>query len=301
MKKTSLISVSLILLTLARTISAEGVNAPVSGNGGTSTNTNTGATNTNTNTGTTNTNTGTANTNTNTNTGTTTGTTTSNTNTNNNNTTNTNDVSNIACPKDYCARCTDGHGCTKCIGKKKVPQTWNSAPRCGNDITEPNCKVWMDPPHEYCKQCDWGYLVNENNACVGARDKSCIQGSKVSDQRLCTICSKTLPNWERTKCTDKLDIPNCRWGFRQGQLEACAYCKKGYSVYGYGCVPNCVEGCATCGKAWNGTMFIQVCQECDWRRGWWMTSQNKCTGANIVYTWGSALIALMITLGLLGN
>ena len=82
---------------------------------------------------------------------------------------------------------------------------------------------------------------------------------------------------------------------RQGQLEACAYCKEGYSVYGYGCVPNCVHGCSHCVKKYNGTRFIQVCEECDHRRNFFMTSENNCQFSDSI----KALYVLLFA-GLMG-
>jgi hypothetical protein len=105
-----------------------------------------------------------------------------------------------------------------------------------------------------------------------------------------------MPNYERTKCDGKLEIPNCRQGMRQGQLEACAYCKQGYSVYGYGCVPNCVHGCSHCTKAFNGTQFIRRCVECDWNRKFFMTSENVCTLGKIL-VFGISFV-MMVVMGL---
>lgn len=106
-----------------------------------------------------------------------------------------------------------------------------------------------------------------------------------------------MPNYERTKCDGKLEIPNCRQGMRQGQLEACAYCKEGYSVYGYGCVPNCVHGCSHCTKAFNGTQFVRRCVECDWNRKFFMTSENVCTLGKIL-VFGMSFV-MMVVMGLL--
>ena len=196
------------------------------------------------------------------------------------------------CLSGSCVKCVN-NGCIKCIGRKK-----NTANRleCKDTISETRCRVWSDPPHDYCVQCDWFYMLNERNRCVKGRNMACVQGTRVGDQELCNICSDTLPNWERTRCNKRLEIPNCRWGYRNGELEACAYCKRGYSVYGYGCVPNCVHGCSHCVKRSNGTQWVQVCDECDHRRGWFMTSENVCTGSVWVKAgiWACAVLGISL-------
>jgi hypothetical protein len=141
-------------------------------------------------------------------------------------------------------------------------------------------------------------LINENNQCVKTTISNCMQGSVVAGQEVCTACENTLPNYHRTKCCEKLEIPNCRWGMRQGQLEACAYCKEGYSVYGYGCVPNCVHGCSHCRKEFNGTQYMRECVECDWNRGFYMTSQNVCKFARMLKFGFFSLIGLTFALAL---
>jgi len=155
-----------------------------------------------------------------------------------------------SCTEGSCARCQGTSGCQKCIGKVRNVQTNGF---CDNDITESNCASWSSSPHSYCETCKPGFLINENNKCSRSTITGCKQGSVVGGQEICIACENTLPNYHRSKCNERLDIPNCRWGMRQGQLEACAYCKEGYSVYGYGCVPNCVHGCSHCTKSFNGT------------------------------------------------
>lgn len=198
--------------------------------------------------------------------------------------------SNNACRNGFCSRCDTTGGCLKCIGA--VRNTTNNG-YCDATITENNCASWSQFPHSYCETCKPGYLINENNKCSKSTIGCCMQGSVVGGQEICTACENTMPNLYRTKCNEKLEIPNCRWGMRQGQLEACAYCKSGYSVFGYGCVPNCVHGCSHCTKAFNGTQYVRKCVECDWNRNFWMTSENVCSGSRLLTLGISGLLGLL--------
>lgn len=197
------------------------------------------------------------------------------------------------CRDKYCARCDSAGGCLKCIGRIR---NHTSSGFCDSQISQGDCASWSYHPHNYCETCKPGYLINENNLCSKSTISCCKQGSVVAGQEICTACENTMPNYHRTKCNEKLEIPNCRWGMRQGQLEACAYCKEGYSVYGYGCVPNCVHGCSHCSKAYNGTQFIRRCIECDWNRGFYMTSQNVCTYSKFL---SIGLVSLLAIIGLI--
>lgn len=197
-----------------------------------------------------------------------------------------------SCREGYCARCDSGSGCTKCIGAVR-DHTNNGF--CDTAITtDDNCASWSYHPHSYCETCKPGYLINENNICAKSTISCCMQGSVVGGQEVCTACENTMPNYHRTKCNEKLEIPNCKWGMRQGQLETCAYCKEGYSVYGYGCVPNCVHGCSHCIKAYNGTDYARKCEECDWNRGFYMTSENVCSGSLMVKTAFTIVFAILM-------
>ena len=147
---------------------------------------------------------------------------------------------NADCPVFHCASCDQTLGCTKCIDRKTI----NGG--CNDTIPIDNCHFWFHS-RAYCQECNYDYMMNERNECVKPSIPMCVKGSKVADMELCTVCDEHLPNWERTECCDLLEIEHCRWGTRIGQLEACVYCEEGWSVYGHGCVPNCVEGCSQCG------------------------------------------------------
>ena len=181
-----------------------------------------------------------------------------------------------------CARCNNTTGCLKCVGKIGNFAN-NSNGVCDTDITKGgNCASWSLPPHSYCLSCDPGYLINEKNICVKSMTSCCKSGSIVGGQEVCTACENTMPNYHRTKCNEKLDIPNCKWGMRQGQLEACAYCEEGYSVYGYGCVDDCGDGCSQCTRIVQNGLNLKRCVECDWNRGWYMTSEGVCSSGFIL-------------------
>lgn len=206
--------------------------------------------------------------------------------------TNTNTNRNVQpCRDKHCVSCDQSAGCLKCIGRRRNATNGNY---CDADISQFRCKVWADEPHNYCEQCDWWYVINERNQCVKSRIPGCVQGSRVGEQELCTVCENTLPNMKRTRCSDKLEIPNCKWGTRHGDLEICAYCDDEYSVYGYGCVPNCVHGCSQCIRKHNGTQWARVCKECDWKRDFYMTSENVCAGARVVKVLGVLLGLVLV-------
>lgn len=200
------------------------------------------------------------------------------------------------CRVGFCVNCDAAAGCLKCIGA--VRNFTQTQATCDSTINESDCASWASHPHNYCETCRQGYLINENNQCVKSTIGCCKRGSIVNGQEVCTACEHTMPNYERTKCDGKLEIPNCRHGMRQGQLEACAYCKQGYSVYGYGCVPNCVHGCSHCVKAFNGTQFVRRCVECDWNRKFFMTSENVCSFGKIL-GFGMSFV-LILVMGLIG-
>lgn len=116
------------------------------------------------------------------------------------------------CRSSYCARCDSNSGCLKCIGRVRN-HTQNGY--CDNEITtDSNCASWSYYPHDYCETCKPGYLINENNQCAKSTISFCKQGSVVGGQEICIACENTLPNLHRTKCNQRLEIPNCRWGMR---------------------------------------------------------------------------------------
>lgn len=194
------------------------------------------------------------------------------------------------CQRGSCAACDSELGCLLCIGKKRTMDY-----TCNGVIPVPNCHIWSD--HDgYCKECEKGYAMTERNECVDSEIWDCVKGTRIGNKEICLVCEDDfMPTYNRTFCLDKHEIPECEWGMREGQLEGCALCDKGYSLYGYGCVKNCVDGCKICERRLSGPkQWIQVCTQCDYHRGYWMVEENKCE-------FGSWLVKLGFGIFVLGG
>ena len=180
---------------------------------------------------------------------------------------------NPKCRIGFCAVCDEELGCLKCIGSKR-----NDNNECTGTIPIDNCMVYNEADG-YCEECEKGYALNEENQCIDSEITNCVKGSRLGDREICLVCEDDhMPTYNRSYCLDEHEIPECEWGYREGQLEGCALCDKGYSLYGYGCVRNCVEGCKKCEKRLSGPdKYIQVCTECDYHRKYWMTGEGVCT------------------------
>ena len=129
-----------------------------------------------------------------------------------------------ACPdKDtYCGSCS-GNSCIYCYDSYISP-----AGICEFPLNElPNCLTYEN--NEKCRECVFGYYLT-NNTCSKIDIKKCVRTAPNTPNE-CIICKdRILATNGVCDSNNKCTIDNCDYCIKDGDVELCAMCEKGYSA-----------------------------------------------------------------------
>jgi len=185
------------------------------------------------------------------------------------------------CPPDSCKIC-DYKGCRLCLNQYSNKLYDCTDPTITNNATFCIHQATAD---KKCQVCQDGYYLDANSECKLLESAYCKYGIWDATFGIfrCTSCYNNTYVDDFGQCSKKLDtteFPNCNSlnsTFDSNKtLLTCNQCDYGYALDENNiCKRTCAEGCLKC--------LGNVCQICDYARGWWMTSPNNCTNKKFNY------------------
>ena len=188
------------------------------------------------------------------------------------------------CKSGECKSCTN-RGCEKCF------KMWSNLNlECVTFSTNtPNCLNY-NATTSRCQDCNEGFYISGEGGCAAVDNSQCADGVFLNNTLKCTSCLNGKYANAQGQCTQT--IPKAMTGkwahcvnanmsysgnIGQSVTQFCAECDYGYALNEMNqCVVSCSEGCMKCNKD-------HLCEECNWRKGWWSTSPHNCTNPNFNY------------------